>query len=193
MAPPAPSVQNQGVGSISADQFNTCVQTVLNYAQLRTFTGLSNMVAFAQGAVAVGDGGQGVFYWNTSSTAADNNSTVIVPTGVIQGAWIRLGYVSAISQTYSLQVPITGFSIVFPNLTGTLILNPAGTLAVGAIYTPTAPIDGQSITIATAQAITALTILASAGQTILNTPTTLAAGGASTWQYVASISTWFYV
>jgi hypothetical protein len=90
MAPPSPFVQIQGGGAVTADNLNSFVQTVLNYAQLRTFTGLTSMAAFAQGATAPADGGQGFYYYNAASTASDNGGTVIVPTGAIQGAWLRL-------------------------------------------------------------------------------------------------------
>ena len=86
----APTVYVSGQGSVSADQLSTFVQTVYNYAQLRTFPALNNMSALALGASAPNDGGQGHFYYNATSTAADNNSTVIVPNGVTQGAWLRL-------------------------------------------------------------------------------------------------------
>lgn len=90
MTAPNPAVQFAGQGVVSADQFNTFVQTVLNYAQLRTITGLANMVIVAQGTTSPNDGGQGTFYYNATSTTADNNTTVIVPNGATQGAWIRL-------------------------------------------------------------------------------------------------------
>ena len=90
MTAPSPAVQIAGQGAVSADNYNTFVQTVVNYAQLRTITGLANMVVIAQGTSSPNDGGQGAFYFNSTSTAADNNSTVIVPSGSVQGAWLRL-------------------------------------------------------------------------------------------------------
>ncbi len=47
-------------------------------------------VAVAHGFYAVGDGGGGVFYWDASSTAADNGGTIIQATGVTTGRWIRI-------------------------------------------------------------------------------------------------------
>ena len=90
MASPSPTVFLNGLGSVGADQLNTFVQVVTNFAQLRTFTGLSNMVVCALGQATANDGFQGHFYWNPTSTTPDNNTTVIVPNGAIQGAWIRL-------------------------------------------------------------------------------------------------------
>jgi hypothetical protein len=90
MTAPYPQVAYSGVGTIGADAYNTFVQVVSSYAQLRTFTGLANMVVCALGTNTPNDGGQGHFYYNATSTATDNNSTVIVPYGSVAGAWLRL-------------------------------------------------------------------------------------------------------
>jgi hypothetical protein len=187
VAPPLPTVSVQGLGVVPADLLNTYVQTVVNFAALRNFTGLSNMVVSVQGGAAAGDGLGGFFYYNSSSVAADNGATVIVPTGNIQGAWLKL------LSSYSYQVPLTGFSVQVPNGATSLLLNPAGTLAAGTIIFPTVPMDGQWLTIASSQTITALTLTAPAGQTILSPITTLAANSNAKWQYVASVATWFRI
>ncbi|MDE2096647.1 MAG: hypothetical protein KGL39_05315 [Patescibacteria group bacterium] len=91
MSAPANAIQYAGIGTVTADNYNTYVQVVYNYAALRTFTGLSNMVVCALGTVAPNDGGQGHFYFNSTSTSSDNNSTIIVPYSAAgQGAWLRL-------------------------------------------------------------------------------------------------------
>ena len=90
MTAPAPAVTYQGQGVLNADLVNTFVQTVVNIAALRGFVGLNNMVCIVQGSTAPNDGGQGTYYYNSSSTATDNGTTIIVPTGNTQGAWIRL-------------------------------------------------------------------------------------------------------
>ena len=94
MAPPLPSVQQQGLGAISADQVNTFAQTCLNLAQLRNFSGLPNMQVDLQGYVSAGDGGGGQFYWSVGSYV-DNDTSVIVPNGAANGAWLRFNYYSA--------------------------------------------------------------------------------------------------
>jgi hypothetical protein len=189
MSPPLPAVVVQGQGVVSADQFNTYVQAVSNFAQLRTFPAVSGMVALAEGGSSAGDGLQGLFYYNSTSTAADNGTTVIVPTGNIQGAWIRITPVNL----YSYQVPVNGFSITAAQGVTSLILNPAGTLATGTITFPSSPIDGQILSIATTQIITTLTLVPAAGQTIYGTVTTMAANSHDAWQYVASVHSWFRV
>jgi hypothetical protein len=84
-----PTVTVDGVGAISAGQLNAYTFSCYNTGVLRTIVGQTGMTAFLQGVNAPNDGGQGTFYWNYASTAADNNSTVIVPAGVVYGAWIR--------------------------------------------------------------------------------------------------------
>jgi hypothetical protein len=94
---------------------------------------------------------------------------------------------------YSVQTPVTAFSITIANGINSLILNPAGTLATGTIIMPAAPVDGQIENVSTTQTITALTVSANAGQTILNTPTTLAEGTSFSYQYNLSTTTWFRI
>jgi hypothetical protein len=185
MAAPLPTVSQQGSGVVPADLLNTYVQTVATFAQLRAFTGLTSMCVSVLGGAATNDGLGGLFVYSASSTAADNGATVIVPTGAIQGAWLKL------AAPYSYQAPTTGFSIQVANGVTALLLNPAGTLASGTITFPTTPIDGQTLRIASSQIITALTLSAPAGQTILGPITTIAANGHASWQYVAAIQTWF--
>jgi hypothetical protein len=57
---------------------------------LRSVVGQTGMTAYLQGTNVPADGGQGIFYWNYASVAVDNGSTVIVPAGVVYGAWIRV-------------------------------------------------------------------------------------------------------
>ena len=92
MSVPSPRVYVNGdtVSPVSGDNLNTFVQTFATAAQLRTLTGVSGMEIALQGISTVADGGQGNFYWNVSSTAADDNFSVFRPTGVTVGAWIRL-------------------------------------------------------------------------------------------------------
>lgn len=128
MAPPRPAVQIQGMGAISADNANTYVQTVTNYAALRAFPALTNMVAYAQGAATPGDGGQSLFWYNSSSVATDNNSTVIVPTGQLQGAWLAL----SVGQVQNLLV------------TGTLTVDGAASFLAAVTMAATLGVTGVS-------------------------------------------------
>ena len=90
MTAPLLNAAIQGQGTISADNLNTYIQNCTNIAQLRSFIGLPGMCVFIDGSVVQGDGGAGPFYWNTTSTGPDNDSTVIVPQPGVPGAWVRL-------------------------------------------------------------------------------------------------------
>ncbi len=90
MSVPSNAVQQNGLGSQNADQMNTAVQGVLNYAALRTFTGVANMIVAVMGQTTYNDGGQGMYYYNPTGTFTDNNASIIVPYGAAQGAWISL-------------------------------------------------------------------------------------------------------
>jgi hypothetical protein len=78
----------QGQAVTSADNLNTLVQQCNTFADLRSFTGLTNMLVFCKGGSAINDGLGGSFYWNATAVGTDNNSTFIVPTGSLIGAWI---------------------------------------------------------------------------------------------------------
>jgi hypothetical protein len=90
MGVPSNAVQANGVGAVSDDELNTFLQVVDIVASARNFVGVTNMAIILLGFVAPGDGGLGTFYWNATSTAADDGGvTTIVPNGVTLGAWLR--------------------------------------------------------------------------------------------------------
>jgi hypothetical protein len=99
------------------------------------------------------------------------------------------------SQTYSLQVPTTGFVITIGNTVKTLILAPTGTLASGKVILPAAPVDGQIAAITSTQTIIALTVAASPGQGVVGAPTTLTVSTTGPYcyefEYVAPNATWY--
>jgi hypothetical protein len=90
MAPPALFVFIQGQATTSADNLNTFPQSCDNAAQLRAFIGSYTMCVYLRGFTVPGDGGGGMFYWNASSNAADNGTTIFAPAGVSTGRWIRV-------------------------------------------------------------------------------------------------------
>lgn len=66
-------------------------QAVQTIAALRLISGTADgRVVDLDGYYSEGDGGGGQFYWNAASTAADNAATIIAPTGVPTGRWIRI-------------------------------------------------------------------------------------------------------
>jgi len=106
----------------------------------------------------------------------------------INGNWITKA--GNADQSRSRQTPATGFSITIAANIKSLVLKPTGTLATGTITMPAAPIDGQEIRVSSSQIITALTVSANAGQTILNAPTTLAAGAGFEYVYDLATTEW---
>jgi len=103
----------------------------------------------------------------------------------------KLDGTNGLLQQYDYQAPTTGFSYTFAAGTTVLILQPAGTLATGTITMPAAPADGMTISFSSTQIITALTVSPNTGQSIVGNPTTLLAGGAATFVYRLSNTTWY--
>ena len=143
---------------VSSDQFNTFEQTCATFAQLRSFVGSKGIQVFARGQMAANDGYGGAFYWNSGSTAADDNLNVIVPPGAASGAWNRVAQAQTFStaswisvraygatgngttdDTAAIQaayntVPSSGGTVFFPAgtyLISQAILVPSNTLTVG--------------------------------------------------------------
>jgi hypothetical protein len=149
MAPPLPTVNVQGIGVVGADNLNTYVQTVANFAQLRTFSALDDMSVIVLGGASEGDGNQGIFWYDSISTAADNGSTVIVPTGNTQGAWLLLPPGSNSPGSFA-SLTVAGNGLFGGNLTvgGTLGVTGVATFAADILMTGTGEIDIPSGTTA---------------------------------------------
>ena len=92
MAPlPANFVAIQGETVLSADNLNTMVQWTINLKTLRNFVGaVNNQLCYVLGANSPNDGSDGHYYWNMNADLADDGFNVIIPTGYITGAWIRM-------------------------------------------------------------------------------------------------------
>lgn len=77
----AQEIQDIGENAINAITFDNIAQLKLN----------SNMGRVdVLGYYAKGDGGGGIFYWDSTSTEADNGGTIIQATGVTTGRWKRV-------------------------------------------------------------------------------------------------------
>jgi hypothetical protein len=98
---------------------------------------------------------------------------------------------NGVLQSYDYQVLTTGFSYTFAAGTTTLIANPAGTLATGTVTMPAAPGDGMVITIESTQQITALTVAANTGQSLVGGPTQLIPNQPLSYVYRLSNTTWY--
>lgn len=110
-----------------------------------------------------------------SSAGLTGNELVPADTQLPNGANPQTEYIGATQMralNYSQQVPVTAFAIVTPQNLGLLQLNPAGTLATGAITFPPNAVDGQQFCIFDTQTQTAVTLSAATGQTIGSTAVT---------------------
>jgi hypothetical protein len=74
----------QGSGTIGTGQV-----TVDNVTELKGIDTDVSKAAFVQGTTAINDGGQSHFYYDSTSVATDNGSTIIEPT-VGAGRWLRV-------------------------------------------------------------------------------------------------------
>lgn len=96
-----------------------------------------------------------------------------------------------------LETPLTGASVVVAGNTGTLLLQPAGTIATLTVTTPAASLltNGQVLNITSTATVTALTLTAGFGTTILNIPTAITPSttGSYGYQFVyrAANTTWY--
>ena len=107
---------------------------------------------------------------------------------------------------YQYAAPLTGATLTVTNLQRRLILEPAGTIAALTVVLPAANagasnalIDNQLFGLCTTQVVTALTLTAGSGTTVLNAPTALlvpvatGAGSCVEWVYRQSNATWYRV
>jgi hypothetical protein len=103
----------------------------------------------------------------------------------------KLDGTNGLLQQYDYQTPTTGFSYTFAAGVNVLVMQPAGTLATGTITMPASPADGMTITFSSTQTITALTVNANTGQSIVGKPTSFGVGSAATFVYRLSNTTWY--
>jgi hypothetical protein len=87
---PQLSIFANGMGVVSDTTLNSYLQGCFNFNQLRTFTGLDTMTVSVLGQSVPADGFQGLFYWSSTATGADDNEDTIAPYGAIQGRWLRV-------------------------------------------------------------------------------------------------------
>ena len=88
-------------------------------------------------------------------------------------------------------VPLTAFTITQGVGTTWTIINPAGTLATGTFTFNATPTNGSRACFVSTQTQTAVTFTANTGQSVVGNPTSMVAGTAVCFTYVASTSTWY--
>jgi len=94
---------------------------------------------------------------------------------------------------YDYQTPLTGFTYTFTTY-NVLFAVPAGTLATGTVTMSATPVDGTTATITTTQQITALTINANTGQSIIGGGAVqMNANTSRQYMYRAANTTWYLI
>lgn len=94
---------------------------------------------------------------------------------------------------FSFSTLTSGFSVQFPQNTGILQIKGFGVLAAGTVTLPQYPDDQQQVTIASTVAITVLTVVAYAGQSVANSAGGMSAGSAISYGYDKASKTWFII
>jgi hypothetical protein len=92
------------------------------------------------------------------------------------------------------QTPLTGASVTLDGMDTDLIINPAGTIAnYTVVLMPNSALyDQDKLTIRSSQTISALTITAGTGSSVVGAPATLAAGALTTAIYRKANTTWYF-
>lgn len=103
------------------------------------------------------------------------------PTSPVTNGESRVAAIE-LSRTIQYATPTTGQTVV-SNGSGTLAVNPAGTLVALTITVPASPYDGQTFTLVSTQAITTLTMN---GGTLAAGLTTMGANGGARWVWSAT-------
>lgn len=132
-----PNVQVDGTLNVEGEvfipsgaSFSKTAEVVKTIAVLKTITGTNAEVL---GYHTAGDGGGGLFYWDSASTEADNGGTIIQATGLTTGRWKRV-YSGAVNvkwfgavgdgitdDTVAIQNAIDTSNIYIPKASGYLI------------------------------------------------------------------------
>lgn len=108
---------------------------------------------------------------------------------------VRLPMAALNALPYQYATPLAAATVVSAKTTGTMLLDPAGTLATLTVTLPPSPIDGQHWNLASSQTITALTLNTSDSSTISNNPTVLTVSTTTSYGYTfvyrAANTKWF--
>lgn len=91
---------------------------------------------------------------------------------------------------YQVVTPTTGSTVTINNNIDNFIIDPAGLLLALTINFPSAPVDGQLLTISSTQVITVLTVQIASLATVI---TSIAGGGYSQFMYRLSNTKWYRV
>lgn len=106
--------------------------------------------------------------------------------------YVQANTTAATAQTVQYSAPsATDFTVTVNSGHIWLILTPGGAYADGAIALPDAPADGDTVTVNSTQAVTALVV--SSAKTVTGEPSALAANGFFTMRYDAATGAWYRI
>lgn len=135
----------------------------------------------------------------TNAALAAAQSTMVQQQGVIVPGnatkWVGSQLVAdggSLDQMTFVQ-PSSGFSNTIPNNVRFYIFGNSALLAAGTLTMPSAPVDGQRVTVSSRSVITLFTLNANTGQTLYGGLTSLGLSGFGTWVYRASDASWYRI
>ena len=129
-------------------------------------------------------------YSSTNLRFSVTDAGNVVAVGSLSGtSYIHSG--AEIDKTYQIYTPLTLATVTMSAGQSRAIINPAGTIAVLTVTLPSSPVDGQVAGISFTQIVTALTINAPGGATVVGPPTSAAVNNAFRFIYQASSTSWF--
>lgn len=146
----------------------------------------------------------GGIYEQYPSTAITGNETLAADTNLSAGRNPQTGkYIFRQMGIGAIQysAPLTGATTTVDAATRQVIIEPAGTIAAHTLVLPAASAlsNNQRLGFCTTQVVTALTVTAGSGTTVMNAPTAMlvpvATGAASCveWIYYAANAKWYRV
>ncbi len=129
-----------------------------------------------------------------NSVISISNSLTVTGTGTFNGAFISAASFRRTGNQNT--TPTNGGSTTISNTVSTVTIDPAGVIASHTYTLPTDALtnDGQEIVLTCRQnGVTALTLNAGSGSTIVNAITTISAGQFARYWYRKAVTTWYRI
>lgn len=147
MSAPSNSAYVNGLSQVSGDQLNSFPQWTVTYAQIKSFAPnptVPNLLVYMEGYSAAGDGGQGFFYWSTTTGTDDSGLTTIVPSGSTAGCWVRIGNSSTAYTPQTVSNASGGATLTAANVINQVLIFSGGTAPTNTFPTAAAIIGALS-------------------------------------------------
>lgn len=139
-------------------------------------------------ALYAGDGTTCVGTVPAGPTVVTGNERIpadtVLPNGQSpQSVRIPLAAIGALPYQYA--APLTGTTVAVAATTGSMVIDPAGTIAALTLTLPAASalVDNQTLAISSSQTITSLTLTPGSGTTVSNSPTALTISTTAAYGY----------